>query len=116
MTTDSNLYYTAFEDLFKELLTIEREQKMEGSGSVLESGSETPKRSVQMRQQKLFTKDSSSFVISRRSPKFETRIDQKQELSPSRRRELLGDQILQLRKDRAEKERKQPRRRLVLRI
>uniref|UniRef100_A0A6P4E2V9 Uncharacterized protein LOC108039658 n=1 Tax=Drosophila rhopaloa TaxID=1041015 RepID=A0A6P4E2V9_DRORH len=112
MTSDSTLYFTAVEEMFKEVLTIEGDDLVPGNEEV----SETPKRCVRLRQQKLFANDSSSFVISRRSPRIESAIDLKVDLSPGRRKELRGEQILRLRKDRAEKERQKPQRRLTLRI
>lgn len=118
MTSDSTLYFTAVEDMFKELLTIEVDDLVPGNeeeGSATES--ETPKRCVPLRQQKLFAQDSTDFVISRRSPRLESRIGLDLQLTPGRRRELRADEILQMRKDRAEKERqKPPQRRLTLRI
>ncbi|XP_017107539.2 uncharacterized protein [Drosophila bipectinata] len=114
-SADSTLYYTAFDDMFKELLAIEGEP-MDVAERREESGLETPKRYVEMRKQKLFAKDSGNFVLSRRSPKLETKFDMEVDLTPSRRRELLGDEILRLRKDRSEKDRLKPQRRLTLRI
>ncbi|XP_017053091.1 uncharacterized protein LOC108096216 [Drosophila ficusphila] len=112
MTSDSTLYFTAVEEMFKEVLTIEDENLV----SENEELPETPKRSVKLRQQKLFAKDSSGFMISRRSPRIESEIDLKVDISPSRRKELRAEEILRLRKDRAEKERQKPQRRLTLRI
>ncbi|KAH8246180.1 hypothetical protein KR038_002282 [Drosophila bunnanda] len=125
MASDSTLYFTAVEDMFKELLTIEvddsvpAEKEGSGSGSGLGSGSdpETPKRCVKLRKQKLFAQDSSAFVISRRSPKLESMINLELHLSPGRLRELRAEKLLRLRKDRAVKERqKPPQRRLTLRL
>ncbi|XP_037722633.1 uncharacterized protein LOC119555367 [Drosophila subpulchrella] len=111
MTSDSTLYFTAVEDMFKEVLTIEDEDEVPEN----EEASETPKRYVRLRQQKLFANDSSSFVISRRSPKTESN-SLKLNISPRRLKELRGEEILRMRKDRAEKERMKPQRRLTLRI
>ncbi|XP_017112564.1 uncharacterized protein LOC108136100 [Drosophila elegans] len=112
MTSDSTLYFTAVEEMFKEVLTIEDDDLVPGNKEVLE----TPKRCVQLRQQKLFASDSSGFVISRRSSRIESAIDLKGDISPGRRKELRSEEILRLRKDRAEKERQKPQRRLALRI
>ncbi|XP_020798243.1 uncharacterized protein LOC110176270 [Drosophila serrata] len=119
MSSDSTLYFTAVEDMFKELLTIEVDDSLpdnkEGSGSG--SDTETPKRCVKLRKHKLFAQDSGGFVISRRSPKLESKINLELHLSPGRQRELRAEELLRLRKDRAVKERqKPPQRRLTLRI
>ncbi|KAH8351524.1 hypothetical protein KR059_006217 [Drosophila kikkawai] len=119
MTSDSTLYFTAVEDMFKEMLTIEVDDSVPENeeGSCLGSDSETPKRCVQLRKQKLFAQDSASFVISRRSPRLESKINLELHLSPGRRKELRAEEILQQRKDRAIKERqKPPQRRLTLRL
>ncbi|KAH8242424.1 hypothetical protein KR032_006299 [Drosophila birchii] len=123
MTSDSTLYFTAVEDMFKEMLTIEVDDSVPGNKEETGSGwgsgsdSETPKRCVQLRKQKLFAQDSTGFVISRRSPKLESKLNLELHLSPGRRRELRAEEILQLRKDRATKERQMPpQRRLTLRI
>ncbi|XP_016959220.1 uncharacterized protein LOC108030695 [Drosophila biarmipes] len=108
MTSDSTLYFTAVEDMFKEVVTIEDGDEVPEN----EEASETPKRCVKLRQQKLFANDSGSFVISRRSPKIESN-SLKLNISPARLKELRGEEILRMRKDRAEKK---PQRRLTLRI
>ncbi|KAH8270256.1 hypothetical protein KR018_006293 [Drosophila ironensis] len=108
-SADSTLYFTAYDDMFKELLAMDAENGAE-------SESETPKRCVRMRQQKLFAQESTNFVICRRSPNVEVGSDLAADVSPSRRRELLSDEMLRLRKDRVEKERQKPLRRQTLRI
>ncbi|XP_017010331.2 uncharacterized protein [Drosophila takahashii] len=111
-SSDSTLYFTAVEDMFKEVLTIDGEDEVPEN----EGASETPKRCVRLRQQKLFANDTSSFVISRRSPRIESKLNLKVNISPGRLRELRGEEVLRMRKDRAEKERLKPQRRLTLRI
>lgn len=112
MSSDSTLYFSAVEDMFKEVLTIGDEMRDPGN----EDFSETPKRCVRLRQQKLFANDTASFVIGRRSPRIESKIDLNRDGSPGRRKELRGEEILRMRKDRAEKERLRPQRRLTMRI
>ncbi|EDW26200.1 GL25616 [Drosophila persimilis] len=119
MSSNTTLYYSAVEDMFKELLTIEVEQL--DTKNVEESDYEplvnTPRRCVPRRQHNLFAKDSTSFVICRRSPKIEScfELGTGSELSSSRRRELQANQVLRLRIERTEKELK-PQRRLSIRI
>ncbi|XP_017086339.1 uncharacterized protein LOC108118259 [Drosophila eugracilis] len=112
MTSDTTLYFSAVEHMFKEVLTIEgNDDQVPGNEEV----SETPKRCVRLRQQKLFMNDS-SFVINRRSPKIEYKVDFKGNISPRRLKELRGEEVLRMRKDRAEKELMRPQKRLNLRI
>ncbi|EDW99868.1 uncharacterized protein LOC6534484 [Drosophila yakuba] len=114
MASDSTLYFSAVEDMFKEVLTIGDDDRHQHPGN--EEFSETPKRCVHLRQQKLFANDSASFVIGRRAPRTDSKIDLKGDMSPGRRRELRGEEVLRMRKDRAEKERMRPQRRLTMRI
>ncbi|EDV52115.1 uncharacterized protein LOC6544555 [Drosophila erecta] len=112
MTSDSTLYFSAVEEMFKEVLAMGDDDGHPGN----EEFSETPKRCVQLRKQKLFASDSASFVLCRRSPRLDSKIDLKGDMSPGRRKELRGEDVLRMRKDRAEQERLRPQRRLTLRI
>ncbi|XP_022226148.1 uncharacterized protein LOC111076604 [Drosophila obscura] len=117
MTSNTTLYYTAVEDMFNELLTIEVDQL--DTKNMDEPHSEplvnTPKRCVRIRQHNLFDKDSTDFVICRRSPKTESGFELGTKLSPSRHRELQANHILRMRIERTENALK-PRRRLSMRI
>lgn len=74
-STNATLYYTAMEDMFKDLLldtdAVEQVYTMENEAPLID----TPKRMVRIRQQKLFAQDKKEFFICRRMPFTPPKLD-----------------------------------------
>ncbi|XP_068152340.1 uncharacterized protein [Drosophila tropicalis] len=109
MSFNSTLYFTAVEEMFQDMLHLEEAETENISKNELELYNLTPKRSVRIRQQNLFGKDSSDFIIYRRSPK---RLLNRfpalnTEQSSETLKDLQGLELLRLRKERSENEQKQ---------
>ncbi|EDW83937.1 uncharacterized protein Dwil_GK18950 [Drosophila willistoni] len=109
MSFNSTLYFTAVEEMFQDMLQLEEAESENHSKNELESYNLTPKRTVRIRQQNLFGRDSSDFVIYRRSPK--RLLNGLPAHNPGQSletcKDLQGLELLRLRKERSENEQKQ---------
>ncbi|XP_030569110.1 uncharacterized protein LOC115768596 [Drosophila novamexicana] len=113
--SNATLYYTAIDDMFKELLLDASAEEQVDTVELEEPLIATPKRLVRIRKQNLFAKEQEEFVICRRLPLPAAKPD----LSPRSqelRKERQADELLRLRRQRCEVEQRKPMRRLTMRI
>ncbi|KAL7733027.1 hypothetical protein ACLKA6_002830 [Drosophila palustris] len=116
-SSNATLYYTAMEDMFKDLLldtdAEEQVNAMENAAPL----TDTPKRLVRIRQHNLFAKDDKKeFSICRRMPLSSPKLDASPR-SQERHKEQQRMELLRLRRERCEEDqRKQPMRRITMRI
>ncbi|XP_034481392.1 uncharacterized protein LOC117787057 [Drosophila innubila] len=114
-SSNATLYYTAMEDMFKDLLldtdSAEQVDTMENEMPLMD----TPKRLVRIRQHNLFTKDKEEFFICRRLPLSSQKLDASPR-SQEMHKEQQGKELLRLRRERCEGNQKKPMRRLTMRI
>ncbi|KAH8371691.1 hypothetical protein KR093_008566 [Drosophila rubida] len=116
-SANSTIYYSAVEDMFKDMALENNENNKEQMDTAENFMPlvDTPKRSVRIRRLNLFGKDKSEFAICRRLL-LSSSIEELSQSSQEQHREQQGKELLRLRRERHEEEQQPTVRRLTMRL